>query len=65
MADRLRASLENLRLRSSQGQLLPPITVSIVAVQEPGMGCQGLIAAADGALYGAKEGGRNRVVLAA
>jgi diguanylate cyclase (GGDEF)-like protein len=66
VADRLRSSLENLRLRSSQGQLLPPITVSIgVAVQEPGMGCQGLIAAADGALYGAKEGGRNRVVLAA
>ncbi|MEB3263650.1 MAG: GGDEF domain-containing protein [Synechococcus sp.] len=65
VADRLRGSLENLQIRSSEGELLPPITVSIgVAVQEQHMGCEGLIAAADGALYQAKEGGRNRVVLA-
>jgi two-component system, cell cycle response regulator len=66
VAERLRTGVEELQIRVEGKRL--PVTVSIgVATQSPETHYEGvpeLLAAADAALYRAKESGRNRVVLA-
>jgi diguanylate cyclase (GGDEF)-like protein len=64
VAERLRRGIEFLALPFRRGEPLPHLTISIgIARMVPGQTVTGLIAAADEALYRAKEGGRNRVML--
>jgi diguanylate cyclase (GGDEF)-like protein len=63
LADRLRAALADAEL--TVGDLTIRATASLgLAEQRDGEDFDGLYARADAALYAAKEGGRNRVVLA-
>ncbi|MHB8067220.1 MAG: diguanylate cyclase [Desulfobaccales bacterium] len=64
-AERLRQGVENLQVEY-HGQPLGPVTVSLgVAIfPDHGKDGEGLIRAADTALYRGKQGGRNRVVAA-
>ena len=64
VAERLRRGIEFLALPFRRGEPLPHLTISIgIARMMPGQTVTSLIAAADEALYRAKEGGRNRVML--
>lgn len=64
VGERLRAAIEFLVLPFRRGDALPHVTISIgIAHMEPGQTVTALISAADEALYRAKEGGRNRVML--
>jgi len=65
-AERIRAAVEGMKLDILPHLELPVMTVSIGAACLPhdGQTAAELLAAADNALYKAKEGGRNRVVLA-
>ena len=68
-AERIRAAVAAQPMAVGEGRTVP-VTVSIgVAVREsandaPAMTLEAMTLAADGALYAAKRGGRNRVVLA-
>ena len=65
VAERLRVAVQHLALRSSSGDPLPPVTVSIgVSTLRPGLVCAEVISEADRALYRAKDAGRNLVMLA-
>lgn len=62
-ADALRAAVERLEIPHGESPVAPVVTISVgVAVQVPEVGGhpEGLMAAADAALYAAKEEGRNR-----
>lgn len=62
VAERLRDEISRLQLPPSQGKHLPPVTVSLGLAQlRPGDTLESLIASADGALYRAKNKGRNCV----
>lgn len=64
LAERMRASIEALKLKHSDSAVAEVVTVSVgVITQVPGrdMGAIDLIAKADAALYRAKDRGRNRV----
>ncbi|MBI4184049.1 MAG: diguanylate cyclase [Proteobacteria bacterium] len=65
VAERLRRRLAETPVATAAGRALP-VTVSIGVAAFPGVGegAEALIAAADRALYAAKEAGRNRVVRA-
>lgn len=64
IAERLRRAIEFLALPFRSGEPLPHLTVSIgLAQMQAGQTLEALVAAADEALYRAKDGGRNRVVI--
>jgi diguanylate cyclase (GGDEF)-like protein len=65
VAERLRASVEALRLPHAGSPVAPVVTLSAgvaTVVPEERLSSAALVAAADGALYQAKREGRNRVV---
>lgn len=65
-AERLRTAVERLSLRTAEGEPLPEVTISLGVAGLVGAETYvAVIAAADAALLRAKEGGRNRWVLAA
>jgi len=62
IGERLRAAVQDLRIRLADGTPLPSPTISVgVAELQSGQGPDELVAAADAALYRAKRAGRNRV----
>ena len=62
-AEAIRAAIEG-NAQGSQAYDMPEITISVGAVQGEGQLMHVAFAEADGALYRAKEGGRNRYVIA-
>jgi diguanylate cyclase (GGDEF)-like protein len=64
VAERVRRAIEFLPMGFRRGEDLPHLTISIgIGRMQPGQTLPGLITAADEALYRAKSGGRNRVML--
>lgn len=65
LAERLRTSIADLRL-SWEGDPIPfTVSVGVASIEaESGADAHALVAAADAALYAAKQGGRNRIGLA-
>lgn len=64
VAERLRADVAAAAVIPSSGDVALTITASFgVAALAPGMAASELLAAADGALYRAKDGGRDRVAV--
>jgi diguanylate cyclase (GGDEF)-like protein len=63
-AERLRRSVEAIRIETSQGQLQFTISVGVAVLDVTHADWNALLKEADNALYRAKRAGRNRVVLA-
>ena len=64
IAERLRRAIEFLILPFRSGDPLPHVTISIgIEQMKTGQTLEEMVVAADAALYRAKDGGRNRVVL--
>jgi len=64
VAERVRRAIEFLPMNFRRGEALPHLTISIgIGRMQPGQTLPELITAADEALYRAKSGGRNRVML--
>jgi diguanylate cyclase (GGDEF)-like protein len=65
VAERLRAAVSREEVRTKDGTDLPRVTISVGAARlGPGQAADGVLAAADAALYESKRSGRNRVTLA-
>lgn len=65
VGERLRRAVEHLALPFMQGEAMPHLTISLGATRrhDDDPAIQAVIARADAALYRAKDGGRNRVVI--
>jgi diguanylate cyclase (GGDEF)-like protein len=64
VAERIRASIEEHEFKAGEGLTLRKTASLGVATLSPGESREQLIARADEAMYAAKQGGRNRVVVA-
>jgi diguanylate cyclase (GGDEF)-like protein len=64
LAERVREAIEGSRLVFEGARLNVTVSLGVAVWPEDGKDDEGLIAAADRALYAAKQGGRNRVVAA-
>ncbi len=62
LAERIRAGVEASPLKLERGPIQTTISIGVADSVRAGYDFKGLIAAADGALYSAKNGGRNQVV---
>ena len=62
LAERIRAGVEASPLKLERGPIKTTISIGVADSVRAGYDFKGLIAAADGALYSAKNGGRNQVV---
>ncbi len=65
VAERLRAAVESVDIPGAEHQPAGRVTISVGVASTPAGQHDRVIEAADGALYEAKHGGRNRVVTAA
>jgi predicted signal transduction protein with EAL and GGDEF domain len=63
-AERLRRSIEVMRIRLPSGYLQITASIGVAVLNSGHAGWESLLKDADGALYRAKNSGRNRVVLA-
>jgi len=64
-AERVRVAVEQAALALPDGKPLPQVTISMgIAAFSPGQTVPQLLKAADAAMYGAKQSGRNRIVVA-
>ncbi len=64
LAERLRESIENMRIMTDKGEVSVTVSFGIAAIQEDIVDVTALINRADAALYEAKRAGRNRVAVA-
>ena len=62
LAERIRAGVEASPLKLDRGAIKTTISIGVADSVRAGYDFKGLVAAADGALYSAKNGGRNQVV---
>lgn len=65
LAERIRARLAATRVPTAAGDLQVTLSLGVATLPQHGTTLDALVDAADAALYRAKEGGRNRVELAA
>ncbi|MBF0582964.1 MAG: diguanylate cyclase [Magnetococcales bacterium] len=63
MAERIRSAVENLRIPTNGVILRRTVSIGVASFPEDGDNIMDVIKRADSALYRAKEGGRNRVVV--
>ncbi|MCP3983184.1 MAG: GGDEF domain-containing protein, partial [bacterium] len=64
MAERCRAGVEQLEVQAEDGRVIPvTVSLGVASYQESMATGEALVSAADRALYAAKAGGRNRVVV--
>jgi diguanylate cyclase (GGDEF)-like protein len=64
VAETIRSSVELLPIQSQQGQINVTVSIGLAVVPDHARAPEELIAAADAALYQAKDSGRNQVVCA-
>jgi diguanylate cyclase (GGDEF)-like protein/PAS domain S-box-containing protein len=64
LAERLRATLQHRRIETSRGIIRVTLSIGIAMVDPQDRDLDPALARADGALYAAKDGGRNRVCIA-
>jgi len=62
LAERIRAGVEASPLKLERGAIKTTISIGVADSVRAGYDFKGLVASADSALYGAKNGGRNQVV---
>ncbi len=65
VAETIRSGVEVLPIHSQQDQIKVTVSIGVAVAPEHGRGSEELIAAADAALYQAKDSGRNQVIMAA
>jgi diguanylate cyclase (GGDEF)-like protein len=62
LAERIRAGVEASPFTDGQGTIKTTVSIGVADSVRAGYDFKGLVATADSAMYGAKNGGRNRVV---
>jgi diguanylate cyclase (GGDEF)-like protein/PAS domain S-box-containing protein len=62
--EKVRTQLEGMKISTSQGDISITVSLGVCELNNKAMGVKGWLAAADKALYAAKQQGRNRTVIA-
>ena len=62
LAERIRAGVEASSFQDAQGLIKTTVSIGVADSVRAGYDFKGLVATADSAMYGAKNGGRNRVL---